>query len=135
MICPWVAGYAQNRRFDMRHDGHQVYRLVARRLVDLKRIRQSAVIIAGIRDARMIVMATFSTPATRSKQSTARIKPVVLQLVSLDTTRLLLVHSSRSRGRTRRLCHSFLRLGRSLFPMLPVETLFFSPTPALVASG
>ena len=35
----------------MRHDGHEVHGLMARRFVDAKRIRQASVIVAGVCDA------------------------------------------------------------------------------------
>ena len=43
--------HKQSGRFDVRHDRHQVHRLMIRRLVDLQRIDETAMIISGICNA------------------------------------------------------------------------------------
>ena len=43
--------HEQSGRFDVRHDRHEIDGLMIRRLVDLQRIHETAMVVAGIRNA------------------------------------------------------------------------------------
>ena len=70
-------------RLNVRHDGHQVDCLMRGRLFHLQRIGKAAMIIARIRHtANDRDRNLFNTVSRGRAQSTVRIRPVVLQLVS-----------------------------------------------------
>ncbi len=70
-------------RIDMRHDGHQVDSLVAGSLVHLQGIGQATMIVTRISHAADDRDGNAIDAIGRSRQSTERIRPVVLQEVSL----------------------------------------------------
>ena len=78
--------YKNTGRVDVRHDRHQIDCLMSRRLIDLQRVRQPAVIIARIRDAaddrdRNLLYAVSAVKAVNGTDQTGRVAAGELQII------------------------------------------------------